>query len=76
MQGQASSVYTVDFSPTGQVFGTGGYDKTAILWDITQLSDIVARPEQVACEIVGRGLSPTEWATYAPDIPYQQTCAS
>jgi hypothetical protein len=68
-------VGTVRFSPNRNIVAiSAGTNVT--LWDITQISNIVARPEQVACAIVGRGLNPTEWAIYAPDLPYPQTCAS
>jgi WD40 repeat protein len=69
LAGQPASVGAVRFSPTHDIvaISTG---TTVTLWDITQISAIVARPEQVTCAIVGQGLSPTEWATYAPDLPY------
>jgi WD40 repeat protein/energy-coupling factor transporter ATP-binding protein EcfA2 len=75
LAGQPDAVAAVRFSPNRDIVAiSAGTNVT--LWDITQMSAIVARPDQVACAIVGQGLSPTEWATYAPDIPYQQTCAS
>jgi WD40 repeat protein/energy-coupling factor transporter ATP-binding protein EcfA2 len=72
---QPDVVAAVRFSPNRDIVAISA-GPNVTLWDITQMSAIVARPDQVACAIVGRGLSPAEWATYAPDIPYQQTCAS
>jgi WD40 repeat protein len=118
MRGQASSVYTIAINSSSQLVGTGGFDRVAILfdvtdphrpqelvslagqldavsavrfspnhdliaisaentvtlWDISALSEILARPVQVACAIVGRGLNPTEWRSYV-NVPYHQTCA-
>jgi WD40 repeat protein len=75
LAGQPDAVAAVRFSPTRDIVAiSAGTNVT--LWDITQITAIVTRPEQVVCAIVGRGLNPTEWTTYAPDIPYQQTCAN
>ena len=35
---------------------------------------VVRRAPQQVCSFLGAGLSRAEWSTYAPDIPYQQTC--
>lgn len=75
LAGQPSSVGAVRFSPKRDIVAISA-GTTVTLLDITQISAIVARPEQVACVIVGQGLNATEWAAYAPDLPYQQTCSS
>ncbi|HWO68944.1 MAG TPA: WD40 repeat domain-containing protein [Umezawaea sp.] len=71
--GQASPVYAVGFSPDRRTVAISGGD-TPVLWDVSHSTDIVARPVDVACGIVGDGLTEPLWSTYAPDIAYHRTC--
>lgn len=73
VRGQASAVAVVLFSPDRHTVAISGGD-TPVLWDIAQLTDIVARPVEIACAIVGEGLTAQQWRTYAPDIAYHRTC--
>ena len=58
----------VEASPDGTrvVAAMGG---TAVIWDLD-----VTRWEQLACQIAGRNLTPTEWHRYLPHQPYHTTC--
>jgi hypothetical protein len=49
-------------------------DRAAILWDLTHLDEIREHIVERACAIAGRGLNPDEWASYLPDVRYQDTC--
>jgi WD40 repeat protein len=60
------------FSRGGHTLAVGA-DNT-VLWDIARVAEITAHPVDVACAILGTGLTPAEWAAYAPDTAYQQTC--
>jgi WD40 repeat protein len=46
----------------------------AVLWDVSAPYALAVDPTDLACSIVGRGLNPDEWSTYAPGVPYQDTC--
>ncbi|MGH3913765.1 MAG: TIR domain-containing protein [Pseudonocardiaceae bacterium] len=73
VRGHASVVGVVLFSPDRHTVAISGGD-TPVLWDITQLTDLVARPVEIACAIVGEELTEQQWSTYAPDIAYHRTC--
>jgi len=73
--GHTKPVANVTFSPDRHTMATVGDEGTTILWDVSQLDDIVSDPLARACAITGRDLSPQEWASYAPLLPYRHTCA-
>lgn len=73
LHGHPSGVGVVLFSPDRRTVAISGSDNP-MLWDITRLTDIVSRPVDVACAILGEGLTEQQWANYAPDLPYRRTC--
>jgi WD40 repeat protein len=72
LPGGAHPVGAVVFSPDTRTLAVGAQDAT--LWDISQLTDITTHPDRTACAIVGTGLTPTEWVSYAPGLDYRPTC--
>ncbi|WP_433229954.1 AAA family ATPase [Micromonospora sp. CA-248260] len=62
-------VYTVSYHRDGHTLSGGGTGNTVWLWN-TNLNLI---PEQL-CATVGNAITPTEWATYVPGLPYQPPC--
>jgi WD40 repeat protein len=74
LTGHIKPVATLAFSPNGRILASASDDGSTVLWDVTELSDVVADPLDRACAITGRGLTRTEWTTYATGLPYQSTC--
>ena len=69
-----TSVGVVLFSPDQRTVAIAGSDSPR-LWDVRELTDIVARPVEVACDIVREGLTERDWPRYAQDVAYRKTCA-
>jgi WD40 repeat protein len=69
-----SSVERVAFTPDGRLLYTGSSDNTVRVWQAVQLPRSFADLRNEVCGFLGAGLSPAEWAHYAPSIRYQQTC--
>jgi WD40 repeat protein len=68
----AGPLTSVAFSPDGGTLAAGGNETiwlgSGFLWhNFAQLSNQV-------CSLVGTGLSAAEWALYAPDLVYQDSC--
>ena len=63
-------VTSLAFSPDGRWLGSGGYDDSAIVWDL--------RPDmwlRQACAIANRNLDEREWKRLIGDTPpYQKSC--
>ena len=68
----ALPVTGVAFGPDGGALAAGGNETvwlgSGFLW--TNFADLSSR----VCGLVGTGLSPAEWALYAPDLAYQDSC--
>ena len=60
----------VAFDPAMPEMVTPGPRNTALLWNISMLTEVVTEPVTRACGIAGQGLSRNEWTTYVPGIPY------
>ncbi|MGM1062501.1 nSTAND1 domain-containing NTPase [Saccharothrix sp. Mg75] len=73
IRGHAIAVVSLLFGPDGRTLAISGGD-TPALWDVARLTDIVARPVDIACGIVGEGLTERQWSTYAPDVAHRRTC--
>jgi WD40 repeat protein len=74
LTGDTQSVESVAFVPHSGLLVSGSRDGTVRLWQVDSRAPSTAQLRQEVCNFVGAGLSSTEWETYAPDIPYQQTC--
>ena len=60
------------FSPDGKTLATGDQNGMARLWNVSYLSDALAR----LCSQVGDSLTQTEWAQYVQTGPaYRNVCA-
>jgi WD40 repeat protein len=86
LQGHTNDVLSVAFSPDGQTLASGSFDNTVRLWDARAQNRIrvphtdhtkpvtFTELQTNVCDLVGSGLSKTEWARYARGIPYRQSC--
>jgi len=72
LSGHTGPVNAVEISPDGHTVITGS--KRIVLWDITQVANMVSNPGDQACMITKRGLTAEEWARYVPDLPYRRIC--
>jgi len=53
----------------------GAASGRASLINLSGLGDVIAYPLRQGCLILGGGLDPAEWATYAEGVPYHASCA-
>jgi len=74
LTGDTMSVESVAFVPHSGLLVSGSSDGTARLWQVDSSAPSPAQLRSDVCSFVGAGLSSAEWSTYAPDVPYQQTC--
>jgi WD40 repeat protein len=68
LSGHSSGVHGLAFSADDQTLASASQDAT-ILWDLSLQSW-----QDNACRRANRNLTPEEWATYLPGLPYRATC--
>jgi WD40 repeat protein len=69
LTGPAGHVYGVAFSPSGDQLAATSYEGTVHLWDTSPaaaLSEI--------CGNLGQAITPAEWASNVPGVPYRAPC--
>ncbi|WP_425566892.1 caspase, EACC1-associated type [Sphaerisporangium flaviroseum] len=69
-------VASIDFNPGHESIALGRLNGTTAIWNVEPALRLAGRLDGWACQAAGRGLSSDEWATEAPEVPYQATCPS
>jgi WD40 repeat protein len=76
LTGHTNWVESVAFAPDGHTLATASFDKTVLLWDLSDLNALRADPTRRACSLTGRGLDADEWIRSVPDLAYVDSCSS
>jgi WD40 repeat protein len=76
LTGHTTAVMSVAFTPDGNTLVTANLDETVLLWDLTGLTAFRNHPTERACSITRGGLDPDQWARNAPDLAYEDSCAT
>ena len=64
-------MYAAAFSPGGSQLAAASFnDNTVRLWDTSP-----AAARAAVCGNLGQPLSPAEWASYVPGVPYRAPCS-
>jgi WD40 repeat protein len=69
LTGPAGAVYSVAFSPSGAQLASTNFEGTVRLWDTSP-----AAARAAICGNLGQPLTPAEWSSYVPGLPYQAPC--
>ena len=65
----AGHVYGVAFSPSGDQLAATSYEGTVHLWDTSPAAALAE-----ICGNLGQAITPAEWASNVPGVPYQAPC--
>jgi WD40 repeat protein len=71
LTGLPGHVFSVAFSPDGAQLAAASYDDDTVrLWDTSP-----AAARTAICGNLGQPVSPREWASYVPGVPYRAPCS-
>jgi WD40 repeat protein len=71
LSGLPDHVFSVVFSPSGSQLAAASFDDDTVrLWDTSPTAARAA-----ICANLGQPLSPQEWASYMPGVPYRAPCS-
>ena len=71
LSGLPGHVFSVAFSPDGSQLAAASFDDDTVrLWDTSP-----AAARAAICGNLGQALSPVEWASYVPGVPYRAPCS-
>jgi WD40 repeat protein len=70
LTGPADDVYSVAFSPSGAQLAATSFEGTVHLWDTSPTAARAA-----ICANLGQPLTPAEWSSYVPGLPYRAPCS-
>ncbi|MGH3927149.1 MAG: WD40 repeat domain-containing protein, partial [Pseudonocardiaceae bacterium] len=76
LTGHTNLVYGLAFAPDGRILATASADQTIILWELPHLDQSIGDEAREACLRTGGSLDKATWDQYAPNVSYQDTCAS
>jgi len=71
LTGLPAHVFSVAFSPGGSQLAAASFDDDTVrLWDTS-----AAAARAAVCGNLGQPLTPREWASYVPGVPYRAPCS-
>ncbi|HEY0936699.1 MAG TPA: hypothetical protein VGD91_23570, partial [Trebonia sp.] len=71
LSGLPGHIFSIAFSPGGAQLAAASFDDDTVrLWDTSP-----AAAQAAVCANLGQRLSPVEWATYLPGVPYRAPCS-
>jgi WD40 repeat protein len=71
LTGLPGHVFSVAFSPDGAQLAAASYDDDTVrLWDTSP-----AAARAAICANLGQPITPAEWASYTPGVPYRAPCS-